>query len=245
MLKKYILGHRGAQAVAPENTEIAFDVAHKLNFDGVELDLHQTKDNKIVIIHDETTERTANKNLKILDSNLSDLKLLDYGFKIPLKEEKKELKVKQTILTLEEFLDKFLTLFRFINLEIKTDEISYKGIEKRIIDILNKYPIAKEKVILSSFNFHSLELVYSLTTNYKLGFLWWKEEEFNKIDPLLIKKICNYLNPWIDLYKVSKLKKEYDKLNLLYSIWTINKESEYKKLLKDNKVLFLICNYKF
>lgn len=54
MENKYILGHRGHFDKAPENTKLAFDLALKHNFDGVELDIHLTKDNKIVIIHDES-----------------------------------------------------------------------------------------------------------------------------------------------------------------------------------------------
>ena len=56
------IGHRGAKGHAPENTLISFQKALELGVDGMELDVHLSTDNQIMVIHDETVNRTTNGN---------------------------------------------------------------------------------------------------------------------------------------------------------------------------------------
>ena len=74
-----IIGHRGASHDAPENTLAAFKLAWEQGADGIEGDFRLTKDNEIVCIHDDTTKRTANKNLTVAKSTLQELRQLDVG----------------------------------------------------------------------------------------------------------------------------------------------------------------------
>ncbi len=74
-----IVAHRGASYIAPENTLAAVDSAWKKEADAVEVDVHMTQDNKIVVIHDRTTERTTNKDLAIAETSYDSLSLLDAG----------------------------------------------------------------------------------------------------------------------------------------------------------------------
>jgi glycerophosphoryl diester phosphodiesterase len=62
-----IIGHRGAAGLAPENTLASIEKALSLGVDRIEIDIHQTKDNVLVVIHDETLERTTNGKGKIKD----------------------------------------------------------------------------------------------------------------------------------------------------------------------------------
>lgn len=55
-----IWAHRGASAYAPENTLEAIELALRMGADGIELDVHRTRDGKLVVIHDETVDRTSN-----------------------------------------------------------------------------------------------------------------------------------------------------------------------------------------
>lgn len=57
--KPLVWAHRGASGYAPENTLAAFQKAVDLGADGVELDIQLTKDDQIVVIHDETIDRTS------------------------------------------------------------------------------------------------------------------------------------------------------------------------------------------
>lgn len=79
------IGHRGAMGHAPENTLASFQKAIELGVDWVELDVYAV-DGELVVIHDETLERTTNGRGKITDYTLTELRQLDAGDgqKIPL-----------------------------------------------------------------------------------------------------------------------------------------------------------------
>lgn len=238
MSKQFLLAHRGYSSIAPENTKLAFDLAYFYGFDGVEVDVHLTKDNQLVIIHDETTGRTAKENLKISEATLKQLKKLDYGktFKVPVPE--------QEILTLEEFLDLFIDKFTTINIEIKTDLVQYPNIENHIHELMQiKYKDKLQKLIFSSFNFKSLEIMSQLSKEYLLGFLYWRQKDFKKISKEKIQSICKYLHPWTKLYK--KYAKEYQQYNMPFLLWTLKSKKEFKNFQKDSKILAQISNYKY
>jgi len=62
-----VFAHRGGMGLFPENTIIAFENAEKLGVDVLEIDVHPTKDGKVVVIHDDSIDRTTNerKNFRI------------------------------------------------------------------------------------------------------------------------------------------------------------------------------------
>lgn len=75
------IAHRGASFLAPENTVAAAKLAWELGADAVEIDIHLSKDNRIMVIHDNDTKRTCSgkKNLSIADSPSTLLRDLDAG----------------------------------------------------------------------------------------------------------------------------------------------------------------------
>ena len=77
-----ICAHRGASLSHPENTIAAFKEAIRLGAHMIELDLALTKDNKIVVLHDSTIDRTTNGSGDIKDWTLKDLKQLDAGLSL-------------------------------------------------------------------------------------------------------------------------------------------------------------------
>jgi len=79
-----IIAHRGASFEAPENTLASVTLGWEQNADAVEVDVYLSKDNKIMVIHDKDTKRTAGKKLIVKESLASDLRKLDVGlFKGP------------------------------------------------------------------------------------------------------------------------------------------------------------------
>src|SRR5690625_1372156 len=74
-----VIGHRGAAGHAPENTAISFEVALAMQVDAVELDIHLSKDGRIVVMHDKTVDRTTNGTGTINDLTAQQLKTLDAG----------------------------------------------------------------------------------------------------------------------------------------------------------------------
>lgn len=247
--KIYILGHRGYSEVAPENTRLSFELASLYGFDGVEIDVHKTKDGQLVVIHDETVDRTSDGKGHIKDLTLKQLKEMDFSSKflegIPFQE----------ILTYEEFLNEFGGKFEYINTEIKTDQIHYKDIEKDIWKVHQKVK-PKAKIIYSSFNFYSLELLREISKEALIGFLFVDHKDFKDISDIRVKNTCNYLHPWFKSMLDSKELDFYEKFGLKYNLWTIDRRypiediwvnGSYKKLseLKSVKgVNMLISNSK-
>lgn len=76
-----IIGHRGASREAPENTLASFERAFQEGADGVEADFRLTRDGEIVCLHDDSTARTADRDLRVADSTLGELRRLDVGFR--------------------------------------------------------------------------------------------------------------------------------------------------------------------
>ncbi len=76
---KGICAHRGAMDTHPENTIAAFKEAIRLHAQMIEFDVRMTKDNKLVILHDETVDRTTNGTGKIEDLTIKQVKRLDAG----------------------------------------------------------------------------------------------------------------------------------------------------------------------
>lgn len=74
--KVLIIGHRGAAALAPENTLTAFRKAGTLKTDGFELDIQMAKDGELVIMHDETVERTTDGQGAVRDLTYQQLRAL-------------------------------------------------------------------------------------------------------------------------------------------------------------------------
>ena len=68
-----IFAHRGFSGKYPENTMLAFEKAVEIGVDGIELDVHLTKDNELVIIHDEDVKRTTNGEGLVKDMTLEEL----------------------------------------------------------------------------------------------------------------------------------------------------------------------------
>lgn len=74
-----VIAHRGASAYAPENTIAAFALAHQMGADWFELDCTLTRDDEIIVIHDDTVDRTTNGTGSVFELTLADLKKLDAG----------------------------------------------------------------------------------------------------------------------------------------------------------------------
>lgn len=74
-----VAGHRGYRAKYPENTMLSFQKAHELGVDMLEMDLNLTRDKQLVVIHDNTVDRTTNGSGAVRDLTLNEIKKLDAG----------------------------------------------------------------------------------------------------------------------------------------------------------------------
>ena len=160
-----ILAHRGASIEAPENTLAAFRQAIELGADGIELDVHLSRDGELVVIHDERVDRTTNGKGWVKDLTLSQLKSLDAGswFDPAFKGER--------IPTLKEVIDLVSGRCKLINIEIKSGIILYPGIEEKVLREMETSDLLG-KVIISSFNHFSLKTIKEMNPDVKTGILY-------------------------------------------------------------------------
>ena len=145
-----IFAHRGYSKKYPENTCIAFQKAAALDIFGVEFDVHLTADHQLVVIHDETIDRTSTGTGFIKDMTLAELEKYDYGRWFG------EQFAGQKIPTLREVLTIFTETQHVLNIEIKSDIFEYEGIEQLIAQEIDDFGM-HERVIVSSFNHESIQ----------------------------------------------------------------------------------------
>lgn len=160
-----ILAHRGFSANYPENTLIAFEEAAKMDVWGVEFDVHLTKDLELVVIHDESIDRTSNGTGFIKDLTLEQLRTFDFGswFDPQFAGEK--------IPTLAEVLAVYKNTTHQINIEIKSDIFEYEGIEALIANVIHALEF-EDRVIISSFNHETIARFQQIMPNVKTALLF-------------------------------------------------------------------------
>lgn len=150
-----IFAHRGASGNYPENTIAAFMEAASLPVHGVEFDVHMTADGELVVIHDESIDRTSNGTGYVKDMSLAELKKYDIGswFAPEFQSE--------TIPTLAEVFDVFDSTGHRLNIELKSDIFPYEGMVTKVLDLIAERQI-EERVIISSFDHSAIQIVKQL-----------------------------------------------------------------------------------
>lgn len=159
-----IFAHRGFSSKYPENTMLAFQKAVEIGVDGIELDVHLTKDNEIVIIHDEDIKRTCNGEGLVKDMTLAQLKKFDASATF------KGVYGKNEIPTLREYFELVRSTDVITNIELKTGVYEYPTIEQRVIDLVREYGL-ENKIIFSSFNHFTVKRCEEIAPEIKRGFL--------------------------------------------------------------------------
>lgn len=148
-----IIAHRGYSAYYPENTLLAFDKAADFDIWGIELDVHLTKDQEVVIIHDERIDRTSNGQGYVKDRTLQELKTFAFYGDFPQTQVSHPEAIQ--IPTLREFFEWFKPLSIKVNIELKTNIFRYQGINERVWGLIQEFNLA-DRVLISSFNHHSV-----------------------------------------------------------------------------------------
>ena len=160
------LAHRGFSGKYPENTMLAFEKAMQVpGCDGIENDVHLTKDGEMVIIHDETIDRTCTNGTGwIRDLTYEELLAFDLsaGFE--------NHGAPNRIPTLTEYFDLIRNSDVYTNIELKTGILTYPGIEEKVLRLIREYKL-EERVLISSFNHFSVVKFKEMAPEIKCGFL--------------------------------------------------------------------------
>lgn len=155
--------HRGFSGKYPENTLLAFQKAIEEGVDGIENDVHLTRDGVPVIIHDELVDRTTNGTGYIKDMTYEELARLDASYLF------KDCGF-QKIPTLREYLELVKDADIVTNIELKTGVFEYPGIEQKVYDMVKEYGLL-DRIIISSFNHYSVLRMKAIDPAVKCGML--------------------------------------------------------------------------
>lgn len=159
MKNKIIVAHRGGANLGLENTLSCIQKGIDSGADMIEIDIHLTKDNKVVVCHDKSINRTTNGKGKIKDMTFEEIRLyniIDENGNV----------TDQTIPSLEEVME-LINGQTQILIEIKKTGNLYVGLEEKTLEIIKKYN-AFSWTVVQSFNNSVIEKIHSLDPNIKL-----------------------------------------------------------------------------
>ena len=220
-----IIGHRGYRAEYPENTLASFFAAIAAGVDMIELDVTLSKDRKVVVIHDDTLNRTTSGFGPVHQATLQDLKRLDAGswFDSRFKGE--------SLPTLEEVL--ILAGGNIlINIEIKSSAwesgFSEKAIERQVVDLIIQLD-QLNSTLVSSFHTGFLENISKLPVHSEIAFITDRNAPQNFLD------VCERLGvfSWHPHYK-SLEQRHIEKAHargILVFPYTVNSVEDMLKLV--------------
>jgi len=206
------IGHRGAKGYAPENTFVSFQKALDMKVDGIELDVHLSADGEIIVIHDETIDRTTNGNGFVSALSLRELK----AFRIDDKHQ---------IPALNEVFD-LVNQDCFINIELK----SYEATEK-VVSLIEKYVTKKgwkyDRFLVSSFDWNALQQVAFLNDKIPIGVLTETDLDLALAFAKFIQ--AKSIHPHFHLLTEENTAKMQEK-GLQVFPWTINELEDIQKI---------------
>ena len=152
-----LLAHRGGMDLWPENTLYAFERAAKMGVDVMEIDVRQTRDGEIVVIHDEVLDRVSNGKGAVAGKTLAELKSLDFAYHF-VKDggDKPELRgTGVTISTLREVLNNLPD--SYFNIDIKVNSAAFV---REVLELVRSEGML-ENVVIGSFYDDMVNLVNS------------------------------------------------------------------------------------
>ncbi len=225
--------HRGFSGEYPENTMLAFRKAVEAGADGIELDVHFTKDKEVVVIHDEKIDRTTDGTGEVESYTYEEISEFNacgrFGGKYEF----------QRIPTLREYFEFVAPIDGFMtNIELKTGINEYTGIEKAVLDIVDEFSL-RSRIIISSFNHFSVQRFKAAAPDVKCGFL----ESSRIIDFGAYAKMygIEYIHPLYKCLTPDVFSEVYSN-GIGINTWTVNDEESVRFLIENN-VDAVISNY--
>jgi len=165
-----VFAHRGANDMAPENTMAGFEVAIKVGADGIELDVMRCRTGEVVVIHDNTVDRTTNGSGLVGTISLDALRVLDAGSWFASEYDG------QRIPTLEEVLD--LVGRETGCIEIKSKGLRSDDVEEEIAAMIRDRG-QEGNTVISSFNSMALARMRRAAPELQRALLYARELPFH------------------------------------------------------------------
>lgn len=214
--KPIIIGHRGC-AYAPENTISSFVKAVECGADVIELDVQMSRDGFLVVIHDDSLERTTDGNGWVKESNYKGyMERLDAGSWFSSTYAGERIPLLQQVY--EELGNK-----TFLNVEIKVssgnDPEIIKGLSQQVLKLTEDLGLLK-RVIFSSFNLEAISIIKSLNPHATTALL--TSRNIKKSVRTAVSQGCLALNPKSSIVRSRDTVSTVHRSGLLIMVWTVN-----------------------
>lgn len=220
--KPMIFAHRGAKKYAPENTLASFALAVEQGADAVELDAKLSADAKVMVIHDQTVDRTTDGKGKVNQLALKELKKLDAGsfFDVRFAGER--------IPTLDEVFE-CVGKKIFINVELTNYTSRNDQLVPLVVELVKRHGLQRS-VLFSSFFPVNLRRAQTLLPEVPVGLLAWggvlgilnRSALYMKLSPNIVHPYLRDLTP--------RLMERERRRGRRVHVWTVNKESDLIKM---------------
>ena len=212
-----VMAHRGSSYNAPENTMPAFENAVDAMADYIELDVHETKDGQIVVMHDSSLKRTTGVNKYIWDVNYDDISELDAGSWFGDEEGYAECRIPLLSDVMEYTKGKIK-----LNIEIKLTD-SEPDLVKMVASLIERYEYTDDCVV-TSMNYEALKEIKKINPAIKTGYV-------------LTVAYGNFYNlAYVDSFSINSGFVNKNMVDAIHNrgkeiyVWTVNGENRAKEL---------------
>jgi glycerophosphoryl diester phosphodiesterase len=215
--------HRGARGHAPENTLLAFALAFDLGADAIECDVQRSRDGQLVIIHDDTVDRTTGGSGRVAAHTLAELRALDAG---------RRWGIPQRISTLDETLALVRARGGGINLEIKGESIEQSVDTARAVEPALRALDAnfRARLLVSSFAHPAIRVLKERLPWLRVGAVYggtdWKRRDM--LAPAL-EMGAEAIHPDVGLVSRELITAAHT-LGLRVNVWTANRWATIRRL---------------
>ncbi len=222
--KPIIIGHRGACALAPENTVASFKLAVEHHADFVELDAKLSLDGVVVVIHDQTVDRTTNGTGRVNQLAFDDLRKLDAGSKFDKKF------AGEKIPTLDEVF-KAVGMDVFVNVELTNYASKNDDLVKKVVEVV-KANNMEERVLFSSFLPANLIKAHKLLPQAPVAMLCLEGPAGILTRSFLTMSLSpEYVHPYLAEVSRQVVEKEHRRGRKV-NVWTVNNDKDITSMLE-------------
>lgn len=235
-----VLAHRGGCAIAPEHSLAAFSKSAELGVDGFEVDIRLTKDEEIIVFHDEFLDRTTDGAGRVADLTLTELRKLDLGYRFEDEKGNNPYRGKgESIMTLAELIEKFPGMW--INIDMKDSPETYEGSLTpsklwRLIDSLGIH----DQVVVTSFYDEQIDR-FNLYAQNSVA-LGAGENEVRRAYAAFNSQFGHLYRPKADVFQIPVKSSMFrldlrrfiaflENLNIPVHYWTIDQSEEMQALI--------------
>ena len=221
-----VWAHRGASAYAPQNTNAAFALAAEMGADGVELDVHLTRDGEVLVCHDAEIDTTSDGTGLIKDMTLAEIKKFNFAFRA----DSTEFVDKYGFVpapTLAEVYELLAPTGLTVNVELKTQD---EELLRLCAEIAREHKMS-EKVYYSSFFHDTLERIRRYDPDVQTAPLCGPiiGEPWDYVESLGASAMHPYLEFFIEKPEVFG---EFHARGLRINPWTVDDEAKMRALVE-------------